>query len=287
MTIKYYKPYTPSSRHKTSINFFNLSKKAPEKSLTSMRHRSKGRNNQGKITVRHKGGGHKRLYRILNLKKKKFNIVGRIVSVEYDPNRNAHIALIYYEDHTLEYMLHIEGLKIGTYIFTCNSNPEFSLFKEKFNSLYLPGNTMPLKYIPLGTKISNLELYPGKGAKFLRSAGCFGKILAKEKFYVAIRLPSQEIRLIHQNCLATIGKISNSLFYTIKLGKAGRKRWLGIRPTVRGSAMNPVDHPHGGGEGKCPIGKPSPLTPWGKKALGIKTRNKRKKNLLIIRPKKK
>lgn len=282
MKIKYYKPYTPSVRHKTSINFFTLSKKSPEKSLFLKNNRAKGRNNQGKITIRHRGGGHKKLYRSISLKKTKFNLVGRILSIEYDPNRSSYISLVYYENHTLEYMLHVEDLKIGSYIYATKLDPT----KTNINlSTFSIGNTMCLKYIPLGTKIHNLEFFPGKGGQLLRSAGCFGKILAKEKDYVAIRLPSQEIRLFHQNCLATIGKISNSLYYTVKLGKAGRKRWLGIRPTVRGSAMNPIDHPHGGGEGRCPIGKPSPLTPWGKKALGVKTRNKQKNNNLIIKRK--
>lgn len=286
MKIKYYKPYTPSTRHKTSINFFFLSKKAPEKSLISKNHRPKGRNNQGRITVRHKGGGHKKLYRVISLKKTKFNIFGRVVSIEYDPNRNSYISLVYYEDHSIEYMLHVEGLKIGSYIYNCNSNPELHPYKGDDKLIFSPyaaGNTLPLKYIPLGTRINNLEFFPGKGGQLLRSAGCFGKVLAKEQNYVAVRLPSQEIRLFHEKCLATIGKISNSLIYTLKLGKAGRKRWLGIRPTVRGSAMNPIDHPHGGGEGRSPIGKPSPLTPWGKKTLGVKTRKKRKSNYLIIR----
>nr|YP_010139334.1 ribosomal protein L2 [Poterioochromonas malhamensis]QQK55000.1 ribosomal protein L2 [Poterioochromonas malhamensis] len=282
MKIKYYKPYTPSVRHKTSINFFTLSKKSPEKSLFLKNNRAKGRNNQGKITIRHRGGGHKKLYRSISLKKTKFNLVGRILSIEYDPNRSSYISLVYYENHTLEYMLHVEDLKIGSYIYATKLDPTKTNISLPAFSI---GNTMCLKYMPLGTKIHNLEFFPGKGGQLLRSAGCFGKILAKEKDYVAVRLPSQEIRLFHQNCLATIGKISNSLYYTVKLGKAGRKRWLGIRPTVRGSAMNPIDHPHGGGEGRCPIGKPSPLTPWGKKALGVKTRNKKKNNNLIIKRK--
>lgn len=267
MLLKTYKAYTPSTRHKSVIDFSFLTKKKPEKKLTQGSHRVKGRNNQGKITTRHKGGGHKRLYRIIDFKRNKFDIPGEVVSIEYDPNRSVNIALINYKDGEKRYILHPEDLKIGDVIIS----------SKKTISLTV-GNTLPLSNIPLGTSVHNIELYPQRGGQIARSAGTRGKILAQEKNFVIIRLSSKEIRLFHSECLATIGKLGNSNIYNVKLGKAGRKRWLGIRPSVRGSAMNPVDHPHGGGEGRCPIGKPGPLTPWGKPALGMKTRHKRKKS---------
>lgn len=270
MAIKVYKPYTPSMRNRSVLDFSHLSKTKPEKSLIGRNHRAKGRNNRGRITTRHKGGGHKRLYRLIDFKRNKYDIEGKVTTIEYDPNRNANIALINYTDGEKRYILHPENLKIGDSIFSskvCEPNI---------------GNTLPLEHIPLGVDVHNVELSPGKGGQVIRSAGSSARILAKENDYVVLRLPSKEIRLFRKQCLATIGRISNSDIYNLVLGKAGRKRWLGIRPTVRGSVMNPVDHPHGGGEGRCPIGKPRPLTPWGKPALGVKTRNKKKRSDLFI-----
>lgn len=267
MLLKTYKAYTPSTRHKSVIDFSFLTKKKPEKKLTKGVHRVKGRNNQGRITTRHKGGGHKRLYRKIDFKRNKFDIVGEVMSIEYDPNRNANISLIHYKDGDKRYILHPEDLKVGE-----------SIISSKRLAPIKTGNTLPLSQIPLGTSVHNIELYPQKGGQIARAAGTRGKILAQEKNFVIIRLSSKEIRLFHSECLATIGKLGNSNAYNVKLGKAGRNRWLGIRPSVRGSAMNPVDHPHGGGEGRCPIGKPGPLTPWGKPALGFKTRKRRQKS---------
>ena len=270
MGIKIYKPYTPSTRNKSSLDFSHLSKNKPEKSLLVSLHRSKGRNNQGRITTRHKGGGHKKRYRLIDFKRNKFNIAGIVNSIEYDPNRNTNIALINYEDGEKRYILHPENLNIGDKVFA-GSNVELKI-----------GNSLPLDSIPLGTDVHNVELIPGKGGQLIRSAGTSAKILAKENNFVVLRLSSKEIRLFKKECCATIGKLSNSDFYNVVLGKAGRSRWLGIRPTVRGSVMNPVDHPHGGGEGRCPIGKPRPLTPWGKPALGMKTRKKKNKSDMFI-----
>ena len=272
MGIKIYKPYTPSTREKSSLDFSILSNIKPEKTLLVSNHRSKGRNNQGRITTRHKGGGHKRRYRLIDFKRNKFDIKGTVVSIEYDPNRNANIALINYTDGEKRYILHPENLKIGD-----------SIISGKLSEIKI-GNTLSLADIPLGTDVHNIELFPGKGGQLVRSAGTSAKILAKENNFVVLRLSSKEIRLFKKECLATIGRISNSDFYNVVLGKAGRQRWLGIRPTVRGAVMNPVDHPHGGGEGRCPIGKPRPLTPWGKPALGVKTRKrKNKSDIFIIR----
>ncbi len=272
MGIKIYKPYTSSTRNRSVLDFSTLSKIKPEKSLLTSNHRAKGRNNQGRITIRHKGGGHKRRYRIIDFKRNKYDIEGKVISIEYDPNRNSNISLIHYEDGEKRYILHPEKLKIGDSICS-GKNIELKI-----------GNSLPLENIPLGTDIHNVELIPGKGGQLIRAAGTSAKILAKENNFVVLRLSSKEIRLFRKECSATIGKISNSEIYNVVLGKAGRKRWLGIRPTVRGSVMNPVDHPHGGGEGKCPIGRPRPLTPWGKPALGVKTRKrKNKSNIFIIR----
>ena len=270
MGIKIYKPYTPSTRNRSSLDFSLLSKKKPEKSLLTSNHRAKGRNNQGKITIRHKGGGHKRRYRLIDFKRNKYNIQGKIIAIEYDPNRNANIALVSYLDGEKKYILHPENLNIGD-----------KIESGKQSSLTI-GNALPLESIPLGTEIHNIEFFPGKGGQLIRSAGTAAKIIAKENDMVIVRLSSKEIRIFKKECFATIGKISNSDFYNVVGGKAGRNRWLGIRPTVRGSVMNPVDHPHGGGEGRCPIGKPRPVTPWGKPALGVKTRKKKKKSDLFI-----
>jgi large subunit ribosomal protein L2 len=270
MGIKIYKPYTPTTRNKSSLDFSLLSKKKPERSLVVANHRAKGRNNQGRITTRHKGGGHKRKYRLIDFKRNKFEINGNIISIEYDPNRNANIALVNYNDGEKRYILHPEKLNIGDSV-SAGKNCEISI-----------GNALPLDLIPLGTDVHNIELFPGKGGQLVRAAGTSAKILAKENNYVVLRLSSKEIRLFKKECMATIGRVSNSDFYNVVKGKAGRTRWLGVRPTVRGSVMNPVDHPHGGGEGRCPIGKPRPLTPWGKPALGMKTRKKRNKSDMFI-----
>jgi large subunit ribosomal protein L2 len=270
MGIKIYKPYTSTTRNRSVLDFSALSKIDPEKSLLVANHRAKGRNNQGRITIRHKGGGHKKRYRLIDFKRNKADIKGKVVSIEYDPYRNSFICLIQYEDGEKRYILHPEKLKIGDHI--CSGN----------NSEIQIGNCLSLEYIPLGTDVHNVELFPGKGGQLIRAAGTSAKILAKENDFVILRLSSKEIRVFKKECLATIGKIGNSDIYNVRLGKAGRKRWLGIRPTVRGSVMNPVDHPHGGGEGRCPIGKPRPLTPWGKPALGMKTRRKRKKSDVFI-----
>ena len=272
MGIKLYKPYTPSTRNKSVADFSMLSKIKPEKSLIVKNHRAKGRNNQGHITIRHKGGGHKKRYRLIDFKRNKNNIEGKVLSIEYDPNRNAYISLIAYSDGEKRYILHPENLKIGDNI-SSGKNADIKV-----------GNALPLSSIPLGTDVHNIELFPGKGGQIVRAAGTSAKVLAKENNFVVLRLSSKEIRLFKEECIATVGKISNSDYYNVLLGKAGRKRWLGIRPTVRGAVMNPVDHPHGGGEGRCPIGKPRPLTPWGKPALGLKTRKrKNKSDMFIIR----
>jgi large subunit ribosomal protein L2 len=274
MGLKAYKPYTPSMRQCTTGNFLTLSKIKPEKTLTYHIHRKKGRNNQGVITIRHRGGGHKRSYRKIDFKRNKINIDGIVKSIEYDPNRNVNISLIYYTDGEKRYILHPEKLKLGE-----------TIVSTLENGFLKPGNSMPLKNIPLGTEIHNIELYPGKGGQIARSAGIAAKILAKEGHFVAIRLASKEIRLFNEKCFATIGKLDNSEFANIKLGKAGRTRWLDRRPTVRGSAMNPIDHPHGGGEGRCPIGRAHPVTPWGKPALGVKTRKNKKNNYILYKKK--
>jgi len=270
MGIKIYKPYTATSRNRSVLDFSSLSKIKPEKSLLISNHRAKGRNNQGRITTRHKGGGHKRRYRLIDFKRNKYNIEGKVSSIEYDPNRNTFIFLIQYNDGEKRYILYPEKLKIGDIVFS-GKNAEIKI-----------GNSLSLENIPLGTDIHNVELIPGKGGQLIRAAGTSAKILAKENNFVVLRLSSKEIRIFKKECFATIGKLSNSDIYNVRLGKAGRNRWLGIRPTVRGSVMNPVDHPHGGGEGRCPIGKPRPLTPWGKPALGVKTRKRKKKSDMFI-----
>ena len=270
MGIKIYKPYTATTRNRSVLDFSILSKKKPEKSLVVSNHRAKGRNNQGRITTRHKGGGHKKQYRLIDFKRNKLEIKGNVVAIEYDPNRNANIVLINYIDGEKRYILHPETLKIGD-----------SIYAGKESEIKV-GNALPLDLIPLGTDVHNIEIFPGKGGQLVRAAGTSAKILAKENNFVVLRLSSKEIRLFKKECYATIGRISNTDFYNVVKGKAGRNRWLGVRPSVRGSVMNPVDHPHGGGEGRCPIGKPRPLTPWGKPALGIKTRKKRNKSDMFI-----
>ena len=264
MSIRLYKSYTPGTRHRALSAFTEITKAKPEKSLIQKNHRHKGRNNRGVITIRHRGGGHKRRYRSIDFARKKHGIIGIVKTIEYDPNRNARITLIYYNDGEKRYILHPKGLKIGDTILSGSGS-----------SLTI-GNTLPLSEIPLGTSIHNIELIPNKGGQLVRAAGTSAKILAKEGNYVTLRLPSKEIRLLRKECFATIGEISNNDVFLVQSGKAGRTRWLGKRPTVRGSVMNPCDHPHGGGEGRAPIGRTRPLTPWGKPALGIKTRKKKK-----------
>jgi large subunit ribosomal protein L2 len=270
MNIITYSPVTPSLRHKTTIISSFLSKNKPKKNLIKKIKKKYGRNNQGKITIRHKGGGHKKKYRIIDFKRNLHNIKGIVKKIEYDPNRNSNIALIQYENNITRYIIHPNNLELNDFIF---SGPEVEI---------KIGNCLPLKKIPPGYKIHNIELTPRKGAQFIRAAGCFAKIIAKENQYVILRLSSKELRLFNKECYATIGEVGNTNYQNINLGKAGRNRWLGVRPTVRGSAMNPIDHPHGGGEGKCSIGKKHPKTPWGKPALGLKTRNIYKKSSAFI-----
>ena len=275
MTIRVYRAYTPGTRNKVVSDFSEITQTTPNKKLIKPLHRAKGRNNQGKITIRHRGGGHKRLYRLIDFKRNKFDITGIVSTIEYDPNRSARIALITYKDGEKRYILHPELLKIGDEIIAAENAP------------IQVGNALPLKNIPVGSEVHNIELHKQKGAQIVRSAGMSARILGKEANYTTLRLPSKEIRLVNNNCYATIGKLSNNENANLKLGKAGRKRWLGIRPTVRGSVMNPVDHPHGGGEGRCPIGRARPLTPWGKPALGMKTRKKNKySDIFIVRSRK-
>ena len=270
MSIRFYKSYTPGTRNRALSSFSEITKKTPEKNLIKNNHRNKGRNNRGIITIRHRGGGHKRKYRLIDFIRNKHNIKGTIASIEYDPNRNARIALVYYEDGEKRYILHPNNLNVGDNIMS-GTNIPISI-----------GNTLPLNEIPLGTSVHNIELIPKRGGQIVRAAGTSAKILAKEGNYVTLRLPSKEIRLIRKECFATIGEISNNEAFLVQSGKAGRTRWLGKRPTVRGSVMNPCDHPHGGGEGRAPIGRTRPLTPWGKPALGIKTRNSKKASEVYI-----
>jgi large subunit ribosomal protein L2 len=264
MSIRIYKAYTPGTRNRALSAFETITKTSPEKSLLTHNHQSKGRNNRGVITIRHRGGGHKKRYRIIDFSRNKKNIEATVASIEYDPNRNARIALLHYEDGEKRYILHPNNLVVGNKI-SSGSGVSLNI-----------GNALPLSEIPLGTSIHNIELIPNRGGQIVRAAGTSAKILAKEGNYVTLRLPSKEIRLIHKNCFATIGEVSNNDAFLVRSGKAGRTRWLGKRPTVRGSVMNPCDHPHGGGEGRTPIGRTRPLTPWGKPALGIKTRQKKK-----------
>jgi len=266
MGIKHFKPYTPSRRNMTVSDFDEITKKSPEKSLLAKKKKNAGRNSYGRITVRHQGGGNRQKYRIIDFKRKKDDMKATVIGIEYDPNRTSNIALIKYEDETLSYILAPVGLKDGD---TVVSGP---------NSDIRVGNCLPIENIPVGTMIHNIELNPGQGGKLVRTAGGEAQLMAKEGTYAHIRLPSGEMRLVLARCRATIGTIGNAEHANIKIGKAGRTRHMGIRPTVRGSVMNPVDHPHGGGEGRAPVGHAGPLTPWGKPALGYKTRKKNKKS---------
>lgn len=275
MGIKSFKPTSPGRRQMTVLTFEEVTKDKPEKSLVVTLTKTGGRNVYGRITVRHRGGGHKRKYRIIDFKRDKDGIPGKVAAIEYDPNRTAYIALIHYLDGEKRYIIAPYGLKVGD-IIESGENVDIKV-----------GNALPLRNIPVGTIIHNIELIPGKGGQLVRAAGTAAQLMAKEGDYVQVRMPSGEIRLIEADCRATIGQVSNLDHENVKIGKAGRSRWLGIRPTVRGSAMNPVDHPHGGGEGKAPIGHPGPLTPWGKPALGYKTRKKGKaSDKFIIRRRK-
>ncbi len=264
MAIKRFKPTTPSRRNMAVTDYSVLSKVAPERSLLEPMNKTAGRNNTGRITVRHHGGGNRTKYRVIDFKRNKLDVPATVMTLEYDPNRTAFIALIQYEDGEKSYIIAPDGLKVG-YIVMNGPNADIK-----------PGNALPLSAIPVGTVIHNIELYPGKGGQLVRSAGNFAQLIAKEGKYGLVRLPSGELRNVPLNCYATIGQVSNVDHDNVKIGKAGKKRHMGWRPTVRGSVMNPVDHPHGGGEGKSPVGRPGPVTPWGKPALGYKTRNKHK-----------
>jgi large subunit ribosomal protein L2 len=275
MNIRNYQAYTPGTRNRSVSDFNELSKIKPEKSLTFWNHQAKGRNNKGIITSRHRGGGHKKLYREIDFKRNKIGITGKVVTIEYDPNRNSRIALLHYEDGEKKYILYPNGLKVGETLIA-DTNAPIAL-----------GNSLPISNMPLGIQIHNIELYPGSGGKLVRAAGTVAQLVAKQGKFVTLRLPSGEIRLVSKNCWASIGQVGNIDYINLTLGKAGRTRWLGKRPTVRGVVMNPVDHPHGGGEGRAPIGRSHPVTPWGRPALGQRTRKSKKySNALILRKRK-
>ena len=270
MGIRKYSPYTPSRRNMTSLDFAEITKSTPEKSLVVSLKKNSGRNNQGKITVRHRGGGSRRKYRIIDFKRRKDDIPATVVAIEYDPNRTANIALICYADGEKAYILAPEGLKVGAKVMN-GANAEVR-----------PGNCMPLSEIPVGTMVHNVELHPGKGGQLVRSAGNGAQLMAKEGKYATLRLPSGEMRMVPINCRASIGVVGNGEHNLVNIGKAGRKRHMGIRPTVRGSVMNPNDHPHGGGEGHSPVGRKRPVTPWGKCAFGTRTRKEKKASSKLI-----
>lgn len=272
MAIKKYNPTSPARRFMTVSAFEEITKTAPERSLLEPLKKNAGRNSYGKITIRHRGGGNRRKYRVIDFKRDKFDVVATVASIEYDPNRSANIALLEYADGDKRYIIAPLGLKVGDKVVSSVSAD------------IKPGNAMKIESIPVGTLVHNVELYPGRGAQLIRSAGAFGQLMAKDGGYAQIRMPSGEVRMIRLDCMATIGQVGNIDYENIKIGKAGRKRHMGWRPTVRGSVMNPCDHPHGGGEGKSPIGRPSPVTPWGKPALGLKTRKtKSKSNKFIVK----
>ncbi|TAD77424.1 MAG: 50S ribosomal protein L2 [Oscillatoriales cyanobacterium] len=276
MPIRTFRPYTPGVRQASVADFTEITRSEPEKSLTSYKHRRKGRNNLGRITCRHRGGGHKRLYRKIDFKRDKLGMTAEVLSIEYDPNRNARISLVQYEDGEKRYIITPIGLKVGQ---TVVAGPDAPIEV---------GNALPLANMPLGTTVHNVELVVGRGAQMARSAGSSAEVVAKEGNYVTLKLPSTEVRKVRKECMATVGGVGNTEHRNLSLGKAGRKRWLGRRPEVRGSVMNPVDHPHGGGEGRAPIGRSGPVTPWGKPALGRKTRDKRKaSSKLIVRRRRK
>ena len=275
MAMKHFKAYTPSRRNMTVSDFAEITKTTPEKSLLAKKKKNAGRNSYGRITVRHQGGGNRQKYRIIDFKRNKDNMEATVLGIEYDPNRSANIALIQYKDGEKAYILAPQGITDGSIVVSGESAD------------IKPGNTMPISSIPVGTLIHNIELNPGQGGKLVKAAGQSAQLMAKEGKYAHVRLPSGEMRLILARCRATIGVLGNSDHENVKLGKAGRTRHMGIRPTVRGSVMNPVDHPHGGGEGRAPVGHAGPLTPWGKPALGYKTRNKKKlSNKFIVKRRK-
>ncbi len=271
MAIKTYKPTSPGRRGMTGSTFEEVTRTEPERSLLRPLRKRSGRNVQGRITVRHRGGGHKRRYRLIDFKRDKVDVPARVSSIEYDPNRSARIALLVYHDGEKRYIIAPLGLQVGDTVMS-GEGAEVRV-----------GNALPLTRVPLGTLVHNIELQPGRGGQMVRSAGTSAQVLAKEGDYVTLRLPSGEMRLVRQECMATIGQVGNVDHGNIKLGKAGRKRWLGFRPAVRGSAMSPRDHPHGGGEGRSPIGMPSPKSPWGKKTLGKKTRSNKATDKYIVR----
>ena len=270
MSIKVYKPTSNARRNMSTTDYSELSKVAPERSLLVSLKKNSGRNSYGRITVRHRGGGQRRKYRVIDFKRDKFDIPAQVASVEYDPNRSAFIALLQYEDGEKRYILQPAGLKVGDTV-VAGTGADIK-----------PGNALPLTNIPVGTVVHNVELYPGRGGQLARAAGNSAQLMAKEGAYALLRLPSGELRNVPVNCMATVGQVGNTDHENVKIGKAGRKRHMGWRPTVRGSVMNPCDHPHGGGEGKSPIGRPGPVTPWGKPALGYKTRNTKKKSDKLI-----
>lgn len=275
MGIRFLQAFTPGTRNRSVSDFTEITATKPEKSLSSGSRRSSGRNNRGIITCRHKGGGHKRLYREIDFRRDKIGVPAKVMTIEYDPNRNARIALVRYADGDKRYILQPRGLNVGDVVISNLQAP------------ILVGNALPLRNIPLGAEIHNVEFQPGSGGQLARSAGSVVEILAKEGNFITIRLPSKEIRLVSKNCWATIGRVGNLEAYNLTIGKAGRNRWLGKRPTVRGSVMNPVDHPHGGGEGRAPIGRSRPVTPWGRPALGQLTRKPKKySSSLILRKRK-
>ena len=272
MAIKVYKPTTNARRNMSVTDYSGLSKVAPEKSLLEPLRKHSGRNSYGRITVRHRGGGNRRKYRIIDFKRQKFDVEGIVKTIEYDPNRSAFIALVEYEDGDKAYIIAPQGLKVG-YKVVAGETADIK-----------PGNALPLKNIPTGTFVHNVELYPGRGAQLVRSAGAYAQLMGKEADYAQVRMPSGEFRKFPMNAMATIGTVGNTDHSNVRIGKAGRTRHMGIRPTVRGVVMNPCDHPHGGGEGKSPVGMPAPVTPWGKPALGLKTRKHKKySNRLIVK----
>lgn len=272
MPTKTFKPTTPSRRHMTVADFSGLDKVRPEKSLLDTNKKNAGRNNYGRITVRHQGGGNRQKYRIIDFRRDKLDMPAKVLFIEYDPNRSAYIARLEYEDGERRYILAPVGLQRGDTVVS-GAGADIK-----------PGNALPLQNIPVGTVIHNVELYPGRGAQLVRAAGAAAQLMAKENGYAQVRLPSGEVRLVRLDCKATIGQIGNLDHENVQIGKAGRKRHMGVRPTVRGSVMNPVDHPHGGGEGKSPVGRPGPVTPWGKPTLGYKTRSKKNRtNKFIVK----
>jgi len=271
MPVKIYKPTSAGRRDMTGHSFEEITKSKPERALTEALRKKGGRNNHGRVTVRHRGGGHKRRYRVIDFKRNKFDCKAEVIAIEYDPNRSARIALLQYEDGERRYIIAPIDVKVGDTI----GNGDLANLR--------PGNALPIANIPVGTQIHNIELKPGKGGQLVRAAGTSAQLLAKEGIYAQVRLPSGEVRLIHERCMATIGQVGNTDHGNVKLGKAGRKRWMGWRPTVRGVAMDPNSHPHGGGEGRSGIGMSGPKTPWGKRALGKRTRNNKRTQPFIVR----